>query len=141
MPYCIHHVPGRARFKVPNLRRDPSLAAEVTEKITALDGIVRVEVNRHAASVVVHYDVAANPLDKVVTHLGAPPAANGANGTIHHRASPSDPILLRPDSSRNTGTRHHVTRSVGQVFGQAMFATLVQRTLERSLLSILTGIR
>ena len=129
MAYCVHHVPGRARFKAPQIRADAALAEAVEQRLAEVEGVLRVEVNRRAASVIVHYDTAAQPLDLVVEHIRAvhpapaaryAPALQAAGGP----AQPAQPPLAR---------------SVGQVFGQAMFATLLQRTLERSLLSLLTG--
>lgn len=131
MAHCVHHVPGRARFKIPQLRTNPMLAAEIQETIVAVDGIVHVEVNRHASSVIIHYDIETSPLEDVVEHMRASAPATVPTGTVppskdaHGHSAPHGAASL--------------PRSVGQVFGQAVFATLVQRTLERSLLSILTG--
>jgi hypothetical protein len=137
MTHCVHHVPGRARFKLPQLQHDPAYAGEIEQKVLALDGVTGVEVNQRAWSMIVHYDVNANPLDAVAKQIGALRPANGENGAGSH------PVLPRVDRSNG----HHaiggpeMSRVVGQAIGQAIFATLVQRTLDRSLLSLLTGLR
>ena len=137
MTHCVHHVPGRARFKLPQLQHDPAYAGEIEQKVLALDGVTGVEVNQRAWSMIVHYDVNANPLDAVAKQIGALRPANGENGAGSH------PVLPRVDRSNG----HHaiggpeMSRVVSQAIGQAIFATLVQRTLDRSLLSLLTGLR
>jgi hypothetical protein len=85
---------------------------------------------------VIHYDAEVNALDTVLDRIrahmpgrtdGVAAAADrGANGHAH---------------TNGHGPSGDMVRAAGQVFGQAVFATLVQRTLERSLLSLLTGIR
>lgn len=136
MARCVHHVPGRARFKVPQFKRNPTLVVDVEEKIKAIDGVIRIETNVHAHSITVHYDEQANPLDKVVDQIRAVSMATGTkmNG---HKGVPltfeaaNGNSRIMPDFSG--------TRKVGQSIGQAVFATVVQRTIERSLVSILTG--
>ena len=145
MAYCVHHVPGRVRFKVPKLQSDPAFAAEIEEKVRAVEGVIGVEVNRPAWSMIVHYDVDANPLDDVMEHISATRPANGANGDggakaplMNGRANGSNGHYS--NGHHSTGG-HEMSRVVGQAIGQAIFATIVQRTLDRSLISILTGLR
>ena len=135
MAYCVHHVPGRVRFKVPQLQRDPGFAGEIEHKVRALDGVTHVEVNRPAWSVIVHYDTATNPLDDIVMQIGAQRPANGVNG--NRVDAPS--IVPRSDGHSLGG--REISGVVGQAIGQAIFATLVQRTIDRSLVSILSGLR
>ncbi|HML91215.1 MAG TPA: hypothetical protein PKE02_02390 [Methyloceanibacter sp.] len=52
------------------------------------------------------------------------------------------PFSAKPGAGPMDKTAHEeISRGVGQIVGQAVFATLVQRTLERSLLSLLIGLR
>ncbi|MEG6508992.1 heavy-metal-associated domain-containing protein [Methyloligella sp. 2.7D] len=133
MVYCIHHVPGRARFKVPRLKQDRDFAKEIDEKLSALPGVTRVEINHSAWSVIVHYDAAmeSDPLQDAVLHM------HGGTLPITTEPGGPNPIPLTPKA--NGHDREKVSRGVGKIVGQAVFATLVQRTLERSLLHILTG--
>lgn len=140
MAYCVHHVPGRVRFKVPQLQRDPASAGDIEKKVLALDGVIHVEVNERAWSMVVHYDTGANPLDDIIEQIEASGPVNGARD--HGVASPSiiPPRAGHANGQYGNGTPE-MSRFVGQAIGQAIFATLVQRTLDRSLLSLLTGLR
>ncbi|WP_141701017.1 HMA2 domain-containing protein [Methyloceanibacter methanicus] len=138
MVYCIHHVPGRARFKVPRIKQDRAFAHELETKLLSLEGVHRVEVNPSAHSVIVHYDVVVNPLGDAVSHMhgGKPPIeTSGCDpGVI--------PLSPKPGAGpADRKTHEEISRGVGKIVGQAVFATLVQRTLERSLLSLLTGLR
>jgi heavy-metal-associated domain-containing protein len=137
MTYCVHHVPGRARFKLPQLQHDPAYAGEIEKRIMALDGVTGVEVNQRAWSMIVHYDVNANPLDAVARQIGAYRPANGENGAGAHAV----PSRVDHPNGHNAIGGPEMSRVVGQAIGQAIFATLVQRTLDRSLLSLLTGLR
>lgn len=80
MAYCVHHIPGRVRFKVPKLQNDPAFAAEIEKKVLAVQGVIGVEVNQSAWSVIVHYDVDADPVDDVIEHIYATRSVDGANG-------------------------------------------------------------
>ncbi len=134
MVHCIHHVPGRARFKVPRLKQDRAFAKELESKLASIEGVYRVEVNSSAWSVIVHYDAAANPLSQVIEHMRAGHAAAAAPGGDASAVTPPNASGRRPES-------HELPRGVGKVVGQAIFATVVQHTLERSLLAILLGFR
>jgi hypothetical protein len=52
-----HQVPGRIRFKVPSIRRDPELLAEIERSFSAIPGIEEVMINPVTGSVVLKYDV------------------------------------------------------------------------------------
>lgn len=71
MVCCVHHIPGRARFKIEALRRDADLARKLHEKVGALEGVLAVEVNRGAASVIVHYHVERGELGAILDHICA----------------------------------------------------------------------
>ena len=140
MAYCVHHVPGRVRFKVPQLQRDPESAGEIEKKVLALDGVIHVEVNQRAWSMIVHYDTGANPLDGIIEQITANRPVNGAGGDGVGNVSIAPPRAGRANGQQSNG-HHEMSRFVGQAIGQAIFSTIVQRTLDRSLISILTGLR
>ena len=141
MTYCIHSVPGRARFKVPQLRGDAEALLHLEGKMLTVDGVIRVETNPHSASVIVYYDIETNPLDQVVHHIREHSGTNeNGVGRFNAPVRSNLSILSKPANGSGEGSvGEAVSRTVGQVVGQAIFATLVQRTLERSLMSILTG--
>ncbi|MGC9449416.1 HMA2 domain-containing protein [Cereibacter sphaeroides] len=130
MSYFVHHVPGRARFRVPGMPKTTTQREALVSGLRAIKGVERVEINPSAASVVVHYDRALAPLDRVVEVLRAhsePPEVN--------RIPLETPV---PAAARGR-IGENVSRSVGEMVGQAMFATIVQRTLEYSLRTVLLG--
>ncbi|WP_145108824.1 HMA2 domain-containing protein [Cereibacter sediminicola] len=130
MSYFVHHVPGRARFRVPGMPKAATLREALVSALRAIEGVERVEINPAAASVVVHYDRALAPLDRVVEVLRAhsePPEVS--------RVPLETPV---PAAARGR-IGENVSRSVGEMVGQAMFATIVQRTLEYSLRTVLLG--
>lgn len=138
MAYCVHHVPGRIRFKVPKLQSDPAYAKELEQKMLALAGVTDVEVNRSAWSMVVRYDVGVNPVNEVMEHITA--ARNKTNGNDVIRT----PLInghVNGSNGHHNNNGNDMSRVVGRAIGQAIFATVVQRTLDRSLISILTGLR
>jgi hypothetical protein len=52
----VHAIPGRVRVKISRLKEDPTLAREVQERLAAVRGIQRAEVNPITGSVLVLYD-------------------------------------------------------------------------------------
>ena len=55
MTYYVHQVPGRMRVRIPQIRQNPYLAAEI-ESLLELKGVEKVVVNRLTGSVVVGYN-------------------------------------------------------------------------------------
>ncbi len=136
MAYCVHQVPGRVRFKVPQLPRNEACAMELEKKLLAINGVLRVEINQHASSVTVHHNAADNPIDELLNHIRLSSAKNDANGSSVSKAMANGDAFTSP---RRNGASNEIPRALGQVIGQAIFATLVQSTLKRGLLSILIG--
>ena len=52
----VHAIPGRVRVKISRLRENPALARDVQERLSAVQGIERVEVNCLTGSVLILYD-------------------------------------------------------------------------------------
>jgi copper chaperone CopZ len=55
MTYYVHQIPGRVRIRIPQIRTNPSLAAEI-ESMLSLVGVKKVEVNPMTGSVTVSYN-------------------------------------------------------------------------------------
>lgn len=128
MSYFVHHVPGRARFRVPGLPKAAGPLQAMEAELLAVAGVDRVEINLAAASVVVHYDRDLAPLDRVVAVLRA-----------HGEPPEVTRVPLETASRGRPALRENVSRSVGEMVGQAMFTAILQRTLEHSLRTILIG--
>jgi hypothetical protein len=52
----IHAIPGRVRVKISRLKENPALGREIRERLSAVQGIQRVEVNPITGSVLILYD-------------------------------------------------------------------------------------
>lgn len=69
--HIAHHVPGRVRIKIPAARRNRRVLEQVSQFISALEGVHTVEPNPVTGSVVVHYDPAHR--ERLYQYLPAPP--------------------------------------------------------------------
>ncbi len=56
MQYEHHHVPGRLRMRIPDLKMRPALAAQLAESVRGLPGIHAVETNSFTGGLLIHYD-------------------------------------------------------------------------------------
>lgn len=52
----VHHVAGRLRMTLPQLKDQRKLAAQVERSLAALDGVSLVQANVFTGSVTLHYD-------------------------------------------------------------------------------------
>ena len=135
---CVHHVPGRARFKLDTLRHDPELAERIRSEVGALPGVSAVEVNRHAASVIVHYCTERGEITCIMDHIciHCPKAAANRDRAPKLPA----PSTVRPRIALS-GLAPHVTSAMGTAVSKAVVNTLINRAVERGLTSVLTGFR
>jgi hypothetical protein len=56
MGYYVHHVPGRLRVRIPQLKQYPRRIEKVRKAFECIGGIDCIEHKRTTGSVVVHYD-------------------------------------------------------------------------------------
>lgn len=77
-----HRVPGRLRFRIAALGRDPLLGEQLGADLRQLDGLAHVRVNTACASLVIAYQCDRLTEAVIVEHLAAwlgdPPPASGA---------------------------------------------------------------
>ncbi len=52
----VHSVPGRIRIKIPQLAEDPEFVQRLQQLLNNDDCVIKVRVNRSAASVIINYD-------------------------------------------------------------------------------------
>lgn len=69
MRYYCHHVPGRIRVKLPDLKREPTEAGHVEKLLGALTGVTAVKVTPLTGSVVVRYDPDHTAHDRILATL------------------------------------------------------------------------
>jgi|GEM_PF-1319110 len=139
MVACVHHIPGRARFKIDALRRDPALARLIEEQVGALHGVHAVEINRHAASIIVHYCAKNGSLGAIMEHIYAhcPNAPDCRPAQRAMRAS----VARKVGEAAATDWRPKFSRALGEAASKAVINTLIKGTIERGLTSVLAGIR
>jgi len=61
----IHHVPGRLRIRIPELKRNPAMADSLITKLESTTGVSSVVANSLTGSVLIHYDDSACDLDSI----------------------------------------------------------------------------
>lgn len=137
MVACVHHVPGRARFKIDALRRDPALVQTIEREVAALPGVASVEVNRLAASIIVHYCTERGDLSRIMDHI----CVHCPHAPAHRRAPAGQKIAVngavRPGPRLSPETR----RALSEAAGKAVVNTLIKGFVDRGFARILTGLR
>ncbi|MFP4239987.1 MAG: HMA2 domain-containing protein [Rhodosalinus sp.] len=128
MVNCVHHIPGRARFKIEALRRDPELMALIERQVGSLEGVKTVEINRHAASIVVHYCTERGAIDAIMDHI----CAHCPRAQLNRRASRETalpPVPIRPASR----ARPPVVSAMRDAAGKALLKALIEQAFERGI--------
>jgi hypothetical protein len=113
MSHYIHHVPGRLRVRFKSFHRQPLKTQAFIKQLKTLVGVQAVRVNPHAESITVHY----NPSQ--ITH-----------GDLL--------ALLEQAGCLKVMAKNHseAAGQVGEMFGKALFGAVVQKTVERSVQSL-----
>jgi hypothetical protein len=57
MSYYLHHLPGRLRAKIPDLKHDKSRARALKSALETREGILSVTVSTFTGSVLIRYDI------------------------------------------------------------------------------------
>ncbi|PTQ71892.1 HMA2 domain-containing protein [Celeribacter persicus] len=129
MVCCVHNIPGRARFKIEALRKDETLASLIKLKVGALDFVKSVEINRKAASVVVHYCTKRGEVGRIMDHICAhcpkaatPRAPEQVARPLPHRQNRP---LLKTDTDFG--------RAMTNAAGKAVVNTLINRLVLHAL--------
>lgn len=123
---CVHHIPGRARFRIEALRRDPELMALIERQVGSLEGVKAVEINRHAASIVVHYCTERGAIDAIMDHICVHCPEAQFNRRVRPETAPP-PAPVRAASR----TRPPVVSAMRDAAGKALLKALIERALER----------
>lgn len=75
MAHYVHHVPGRLRIKLPELKRNPQLAAAIETTVLNMPGVVGARINAVTGSLLVHYDGRLTTQSDLLHALPLPRAA------------------------------------------------------------------
>lgn len=58
MSEYIHHIAGRLRLKLAQIRRNPRRASEIRAAVCRIDGVISAEANVVTGSLLIHYEAA-----------------------------------------------------------------------------------
>ena len=123
MSYYIHHVPGRLRIKTARLRR-AECPAMLGKTLGELPGIDSYSHNGKIGSVLIHYDPARLSADDILYHL--------------YKAGCLDSAI---SASPATSAGGDLVKQAGALFGNALFGTLLRKSVETSVISLARGLR
>jgi len=71
LPHLVHHLPGRARFRIDRLSDDLDYAVTLQQFLLEQPGIKQVRVNGAAASIAIQYHAAGTSLSENASRLAA----------------------------------------------------------------------
>jgi len=117
----IHHLPGRLRIKVLDLKDNPRLARLLQSNLQARIGIEHVEIRQKSQSIIIHYDPTRLNIEDVRGYLQLP-----------ERSSPAEAKTLSPDMALPTLSKplSDTALHLGKVFGKTAFKVALQQTVE-----------
>lgn len=124
MVNCVHHIPGRARFKLDALRHDDDLCQSIETKLQALHGITSVEVSRRSGSIIVHYCTRRGQIDEVADHIRAHHPVAAESLTMGDGAAGLDGFAY---PMRETGAEFG--RAVRTAMGKAVLNIMITRVM------------
>lgn len=130
MGRSVSHIPGRIRFRIPDLRGSKTLACALQRGLEMREGVRCVEVRRASGSIIVHYDPRRTDVDALIAflHGGEMDAQPEPRAEWFEGAEPGDPSGNLQDDP--------IARSVRQmavVFGQAAFKVALQQVVQTGL--------
>jgi hypothetical protein len=147
----IHHVPGRLRVRVPEVRRNPTAAASLEQVLQDTPGVRSVEARELTGSVVILYDRSRTNAIAVVRilddHRGRFQSADARQGGTPPLAPPlATQALIRSRANRNAGRppvgiRH---KDGSSTFGSELASWVLKKSieiaLERSLVLLIAAV-
>jgi copper chaperone CopZ len=122
MDYYVHHVPGRLRVKIPDLKSSPERVDTIQEILGEVNGVGRVSVNPVTGSVLVMYESDLVDSEEILKAL-----------QDHGHFDQSRVVSSQDHDS-------HAFSKTGEVIGKALFGWAVGKALENTGLSFLTAL-
>lgn len=114
----IHSIPGRLRIRSNQLKRDTCQAKDLGGLLEAMVGVEKTELNKKAGSLIVHYNPEQLSADDILYQA--------------HKAGCLEHFI----SKARTSSPQLVSKA-GTILGQAIFGTVVKKSLELSMSSLL----
>ncbi len=91
MSQYIHHIPGRLRLKLDQIKRQPLQARKIQAAIGSIDGVLAVSVNVTTGSVLIRYEAArinGESLLRTMRETGLLPPPQAREPQRRHASSP-----------------------------------------------------
>ena len=121
MTAYVPRVPRRARVRLDALRRDAAPAARMRREVGALPGTHKVQVKRHAASVIVHDCPVRGEIACIIAQI----STRCPRGTANRDRAPGTAWPVAPPRGIGLPRRGpHVRSAMGVAVGTALVATL-----------------
>jgi hypothetical protein len=126
MSCYLHHVPGRIRIKIPDIKGKPFYAQELEKKLKDIPGVYLVSVTSLTGSVLAYYDERSTDASAITD------VVSRETGVDLSKASPSDTYV---DEARSkTG------QMVGVTIGKAALGIAIGQIFEGSPLALLAAV-
>lgn len=90
MSEYIHHVAGRLRLKLAQVKRNPARAHEIQAAVCRIAGVTSTHANSVTGSLVIYYDTKKTDFDTILGAMratGVVPASGAAENTPPHAAA------------------------------------------------------
>jgi len=120
--HYYHEVPGRLRIKNPALKGKQVLCNKIEDSLAGIAGVQSVRASVVTGSVTIHYDpkvVGSKQIIDIVSEQGY---------FDRQKAVTSDQYM------------NHSFEKIGQALGKAVFGAMVEKTFERSALSLVAAL-
>jgi Heavy metal associated domain 2 len=123
MVYPVHHVPGRLRIKILEIKGRPGEAARVAARIESIRGVRAVAANAVTGSVVIHYDARTTGHYAILAAL---------------QADVSSRPITAPATMPEVGGK--LLRPITQKLGHRLASSIIEKVLERSAMALIAGL-
>lgn len=122
MEYYVHHVPGRLRVKIPELKKRPGRIQKVKEALLLYGGIEKIQHKRATGSVVIRYDPDMLEARRILDALSS------------HQMFDENRVVSQQQKERRTGEK------AGQAVGRFVLSWALGRILSANGLSFLAAL-
>jgi hypothetical protein len=126
MSCYLHHVPGRIRIKIPDIKGKPIYAQELEKKLKVISGVYIVSVNSLTGSVLAYYDVGSTNACAITD------VVSRETGVDLSKASSPDKYV--DEALSKTGLM------VGEKIGKAALGIAIGQIFEGSPLALLASV-
>jgi Heavy metal associated domain 2 len=123
MVYPIHHVPGRLRIKILQIKGRPEEATRFAARIESMRGVRAVAANAVTGSVVIHYDPRTTGHYAILAVLQADVSSRSV-------ATPA----------RKPQVQRTLLKPAAEKLGHRLARSIIETLLERSAMALIAGL-